>query len=51
MIAMAKRIVTKDLAMELRTDFARRELVLPGGEAWRPSPTGHLAPRDAAGSG
>ena len=24
--------------MELRTDFARREVVLPGGEAWRPSP-------------
>jgi len=24
--------------MELRTDFARREVVLPGGEAWRWSP-------------
>ncbi len=24
--------------MALRTDFARREVVLPGGEAWRPSP-------------
>ena len=24
--------------MELRADFARREVVLPGGEAWRPSP-------------
>ncbi len=24
--------------MKLRTDFARREVVLPGGEAWRPSP-------------
>ena len=39
MIAMAKskRIVTEDVAMELRADFARREVVLPGGEAWRPS--------------
>ena len=35
---MSKRIVTKDVAVELRTDFARREVVLPGGEAWRPSP-------------
>jgi anti-sigma factor ChrR (cupin superfamily) len=25
-------------AMELRADVARREVVLPGGEAWRPSP-------------
>jgi anti-sigma factor ChrR (cupin superfamily) len=25
--------------MDLRADFARREVVLPGGEAWRPSPT------------
>jgi anti-sigma factor ChrR (cupin superfamily) len=24
--------------MNLRADFARREVVLPGGEAWRPSP-------------
>ena len=24
--------------MELRADFTRREVVLPGGEAWRPSP-------------
>lgn len=24
--------------MELRADFARREVVRPGGEAWRPSP-------------
>ena len=33
-----KRIVTTDVAMQLRTDFARREVVLPDGEAWRPSP-------------
>jgi anti-sigma factor ChrR (cupin superfamily) len=26
------------IAMKLRSDFARREVVLPGGEAWRPSP-------------
>ena len=26
------------MSIELRADFARRELVLPGGEAWRPSP-------------
>jgi anti-sigma factor ChrR (cupin superfamily) len=30
--------MTKDVAMELRTDFARREVVLPSGEAWRASP-------------
>lgn len=42
MIAMAKskRIVTSDAAMALRADFARREVVLPGSQAWRPSPTG-----------
>ena len=34
----SKRIATQDVAMELRADFARREVVLPGGEAWRPSP-------------
>jgi anti-sigma factor ChrR (cupin superfamily) len=40
MIAMAKRkrIVTKDAPTDLRADFARREVVLPGAEAWRPSP-------------
>ena len=37
-MAKSKRIVTKDVAMELRADFARREVVRPGGEAWRPSP-------------
>lgn len=37
-MAKSKRIVTEDVAMELRTDFARREVVLPGGEAWWPSP-------------
>jgi anti-sigma factor ChrR (cupin superfamily) len=26
------------IAEELRADFARREVVLPGGQAWRPSP-------------
>jgi anti-sigma factor ChrR (cupin superfamily) len=30
--------LTKDVAMELRADFARREVVRPGGEAWWPSP-------------
>jgi anti-sigma factor ChrR (cupin superfamily) len=25
-------------ALDIRADFARREVVLPGGEAWRPSP-------------
>lgn len=42
MIAMAKSkgIVTGDAAMGLRADFARREVVLPGGQAWRPSPMG-----------
>jgi anti-sigma factor ChrR (cupin superfamily) len=40
MIAMAKskRIVTENVGMELRADFARREVVLPGGQAWQPSP-------------
>ncbi len=28
----------RDIAMELRADFARREVVRPGDEAWRPSP-------------
>ena len=37
-MAKSKRIATKEVAMELRADFARREVVLPGGEAWRPSP-------------
>jgi anti-sigma factor ChrR (cupin superfamily) len=31
-------ILTGDAAMELRADFARREAVRPGDEAWRPSP-------------
>jgi anti-sigma factor ChrR (cupin superfamily) len=31
--------LTKDVAMELRADFARREVVRPGGEAWWLSPT------------
>jgi anti-sigma factor ChrR (cupin superfamily) len=34
-----ERIVTKDVATQLRADFARREVVLPGGQARRPSPT------------
>jgi anti-sigma factor ChrR (cupin superfamily) len=33
-----ERGVTKDMAMDLRADLARREVVLPGGEVWRPSP-------------
>ena len=28
----------KHVAMELRADLARREVVRPGGETWRPSP-------------
>ncbi len=35
---MSKRIATTDSVMQLRTDLARREVVLPGDEAWRPSP-------------
>lgn len=31
-------IANKATAMELRADFARREVVLPGDEAWLPSP-------------
>lgn len=34
---LSTRIVTEDVDRELRTDFARREVVLPGDEAWRPS--------------
>ena len=33
-----RRLLTGDAAMELRADFARREVVRPGDEAWRPSP-------------
>lgn len=33
----SKRIETKDVATELRADFARREVVRPCGEAWRPT--------------
>ena len=41
MIAMLKsqRNVTPDIAVDVRADFARREVVLPGGETWRPTPT------------
>jgi anti-sigma factor ChrR (cupin superfamily) len=38
MIAMA-RTSPGDLALELRADLARREVVRSGDEAWRPSPT------------
>ena len=31
--------MSKRVAMELRADFTRREVVLPDGEAWRLSPT------------
>lgn len=30
--------MTKDIALDLRADLARREVVLPGQEVWRPSP-------------
>ena len=30
--------MTNDVAMDLRADFARREVVRTGGEVWRPSP-------------
>jgi hypothetical protein len=33
-----KLVLAPDVAMELRADFTRREMVPPGGEAWRPSP-------------
>ena len=29
--------MTNDVAMDLRADFARREVVRPGSEVWRPS--------------
>ena len=31
--------MNKGIPMELRGDFGRREVVLPGGEAWRPTPS------------
>lgn len=30
--------MTNDVAIDLRADFGRREVVRPDGEAWRPSP-------------
>jgi hypothetical protein len=33
---MRKHIVMKDIAMELRANFARREVVLPDAGAWQP---------------
>jgi anti-sigma factor ChrR (cupin superfamily) len=33
---MAKSFVTSDVTMDLRADFGRREVVLPGSQRWRP---------------
>ncbi len=37
-MAKKKGIVAQDVAGDLRADFTRREVVLPGGETWRPTP-------------